>query len=125
VRLRYPLLNVNIWAISSVMREIIPLIEILDEIKENINVIGDIIPEVRCKVFEDINGAVEVATSAKHPKMRPRKMYINNKYHHFRKSALSGKVKILPVSAKEMLADILTKNCNEKTLNMLRPQIMG
>jgi hypothetical protein len=93
------------------MREVLPLIEILDEIKDNIKGIGDIIPEVHCKVFEDNSGAVEVATSAKHPKMRPRTKHINNKYHHFRESV----VKILSVSTKEMLADILTKICNEET----------
>jgi hypothetical protein len=76
-------------------------------------------------VFEDNTRAVEVATSAKHPKMRPRTKHINNKYHHFKESVLSGKVKILPVSTKEMLVDILTRNCNEETLNRLRPQIMG
>jgi hypothetical protein len=112
-------------AISTVMREVLPLIEILDEIKDNIKGIGDIIPEVHCKVFEDNSGAVEVATSAKQPKMIPRTKHINNKYHHFRESVLSGKVKILSVSTKEMLADILTKKCNEETLNRLRPQIMG
>jgi hypothetical protein len=112
-------------AISTVMREVLPLIEILDEIKENIKGICDIIPEVHCKVFEDNSGAVEVATSAKHTKMRPRTKHINNKYHHFRESVLSGKVKILSASTKEMLADILTKNCYEETLNRLRPQIMG
>jgi hypothetical protein len=109
----------------SVMREVLPLIEILDEIKDNIKGIGDIIPEVDCKVFEDSSGAVEVATSAKNPKMRPHTKHINNKYHHFRESVLSGKVKILSVSTKEMLTDILTKNCNDETLNGLRPQIMG
>jgi hypothetical protein len=65
------------------MRELLPLIEILDEIKDNIIGIGDIIPELHCKMFEDNSGAVEVA-SAKHPKMRPRTKHINNKYHHFR-----------------------------------------
>jgi hypothetical protein len=107
------------------MREVLPLIEILDEIKDNIKGIGDVIPEVHCKVFEDSSGALEVATSAKHPKMRPRTKHINNKNHHFTESVLSGKVKILSVSTKEMLADILTKNCNKETLNRLRPQIMG
>jgi hypothetical protein len=79
--------------ISSVMREVLALIEILDEIKENIKKIGDIIPEVHCKVFEGNSGAVEVTTSAKHPKMRPRTKHINNKSHHFRESVLSGKLR--------------------------------
>jgi hypothetical protein len=112
-------------AISTVMREVLPLIEVMEEIKLKVKGMKNIVPEIHCKVFEDNSGAVEVATSAKNPKMRPRTKHINNKYHHFREAVLKGKVQIVPVSTKDMVADILTKNCNEETLGRLRPKIMG
>jgi hypothetical protein len=40
-------------------------------------------PVMRCRVFEDNNGAVELATSINSPKMRPRTKHINPKNHHF------------------------------------------
>jgi hypothetical protein len=54
-------------------------------------------------VFEDNNGALELATA---PKMRPRTKHIAIKYHHFRSSVDSGAVLI---DTKNQIADIFTK----------------
>jgi len=37
-------------------------------------------PKIHCKVFEDNEGAIEIANV---PKMRPRTKHLNIKYHHF------------------------------------------
>jgi hypothetical protein len=42
---------------------------------------------VHCKVFEDNEGAIEIA---KVPKMRPRTKHLNIKYHHFREEVRKG-----------------------------------
>jgi hypothetical protein len=39
----------------------------------------------------------------------------NTKYHHFRNKVQDGTISIHPASTEDMLADILTKICNEET----------
>jgi hypothetical protein len=82
-------------------------------------------PHLHCHVFKDNSGAVELATSVKNPKMRTRTRHINTKYHHFRGKVQDGTISIHPVSTSDMLADILTKVCNEEIHTRLRAQLMG
>jgi hypothetical protein len=82
-------------------------------------------PQLHCRVFEDNSGAVELASSVKNPKMRPRTRHINTKYHHFRSKVQDGTISIHQVSTEDMLADILTKVCNEQIHTKLREQLMG
>jgi hypothetical protein len=42
-----------------------------------------VLPTVKCKVFEDNVGAIELA---KAPHMRPRNKQIDIQYHHFREA---------------------------------------
>jgi Reverse transcriptase (RNA-dependent DNA polymerase) len=94
-------------ALSTSLRQTIPLIRLVEELQSRLNLPMDTVPTVYCTVFEDNSGAVELA---KVPKMRPRTKHINTKYHHFRQHVFEGKIKIVQVSTKEQLADILTKN---------------
>jgi hypothetical protein len=112
-------------AISSATREVLPLIELMDELEEKGILERSVKPVMRCRVFEDNSGAVELATSVKSPKMRPRTKHINTKYHHFRQQVQEGRIEIEAIGTEDMLADILTKVVNEETLLRLRPRIMG
>ena len=103
----------------------LPLIELMDELEERGVIEKSVKPVMRCKVFEDNSGAVELATSVKSPKMRPRTKHINTKYHHFRQQVQEGRIVIEAIGTEDMLADILTKVVNEETLLRLRPRIMG
>ena len=67
-------------ALSQAMRDVIPLLEVLSHIQKAIEVEIEK-PVVRCTVFEDNMGALELAIA---PKMRPRTRHIAVKYHHFR-----------------------------------------
>eukprot|EP00957_Ditylum_brightwellii_P118202 9015472-Ditylum_brightwellii.AAC.1 len=67
---------------SQAMREVISLINLLNEIKEPIRISQDSSVELKCTVFEDNNGCIELA---KCPRMRPRTKHISIKHHHFRK----------------------------------------
>jgi hypothetical protein len=56
-------------ALSQALREVMPISEILKELKEASFEYNTTIPMVHCKAFEDNTGAVEMARL---PKMRPR-----------------------------------------------------
>ena len=62
------------------MREIIPNMEHLEQLEKTLNIQSKH-PSVKCKVFEDNNGAIELA---KAPKICPRTKNIALKYHQFR-----------------------------------------
>jgi hypothetical protein len=112
-------------AISTATREILPVMELVQEMSENGYNLLSPVPKVHCRVFEDNSGAVEVASSVRNPKMRPRTKHINTKYHHFRTKVMDGTLSIHPISTNDMLADILTKNCTEEILTRLRFKVMG
>ena len=63
-------------------------------------------PSVKCKLFEDNNGAIELA---KAPKIRPRTKHIALKYHHFREHVQKGLIEINLIDTFEEVADIFTK----------------
>ena len=67
-------------ALSMSLRDVLPIMFLLDEMRErNFQVICTA-PHVYCKVFEDNSGALELARL---PKLRPRTKHINVCYHHF------------------------------------------
>ena len=93
-------------ALSSALREAIPLLELVREMREKkIMSIPDHI-DVHCKCFEDNSGALELAKS---PRMRPRTKHINIIYHHFRDAVKAGFVKIFSIDTNDQIPDILTK----------------
>ena len=67
-------------ALSQSMRDLIPLRTILAELSQIIEFKIET-PITYSTVFEDNNGAIELANE---PKYRPRTKHINVKYHHFR-----------------------------------------
>jgi hypothetical protein len=108
-------------ALSQAMRDVIPLLEVLNHIQRAIAV--DIErPVVRCTVFEDNQGALELAIA---PKMRPRTRHIAVKYHHFREHVERGLIKIVYVDTKGQLADMFTKALPFTLLQPLRESVLG
>ena len=112
-------------AISTATRDVLPMMELLHEMHEGGYVKDFHVPKFHCKVFEDNSGAVVLATSAKHPKMRPRTKHINTRYHHFRTKVMDGTLSIHPVPTEDMLADILTKNYPVQIVDKLRARTIG
>eukprot|EP00957_Ditylum_brightwellii_P178192 13572574-Ditylum_brightwellii.AAC.1 len=74
-------------AMSHAMREAIPLMRLLNEVKGSINICMDKKAEFKCTVFEDNNGCIELA---KCPRMRLRTNHLAIKYHHFRSKDEDG-----------------------------------
>ena len=68
-------------ALSTSLRELIPMVGMLQEAREHGLHVDYLPPKVHCTVFEDNSGARELARL---PKIRPRTKHINQLYHHFR-----------------------------------------
>ena len=77
---------------------------------------------MKCTVFEDNNGALELANV---PKIRPRTKHIAIKYHHFRTYVQQGDVRIVKVDATGQEADFLTKPLVQQLFYYLRCKVMG
>ena len=80
-------------------------------------------PEIVCTLFEDNNGALELANA---PRYRARTKHIALKNHHFREHLRRGLCKVLPIDMKEQIADQFTKALDLQTFLYLRTKkIMG
>jgi hypothetical protein len=91
---------------SQALRDVIPIMNLLQETREQNFKVVCIKPYVYCKVFEVNAGALELARL---PKLRPRTKHINVCYHHFCKHVQKGLIKIFPINTKDQIADALTK----------------
>ena len=98
-------------ALSTALREVIPMMELIEEMRvEGFGMMATT-PTVYCKVFEDNSGAVELATVHK---TRPRTKHLNVKYHHFRQFVDDGSIKVQGIGTDEQQADLLTKPLSEQ-----------
>jgi histone deacetylase 1/2 len=108
-------------ALSTALREVIPLMDQIQEARKH----GFDFPfapaRVHCKAFEDNSGALEMAVT---PKIRPRTKYINCKYHHFR-SHVGKTITIHKIDTSEQIADLLTKPLEEASFCKFRDIVMG
>ena len=93
-------------AMSQALRDVIPVMNLIQELGEKGFEVICTKPHVYCKVFEDNSGALELARL---PKLRPRTKHINVCYHHFREHVRKGLIKIFPINTKDQIADALTK----------------
>jgi hypothetical protein len=93
-------------AMSQALRDVIPVMNLLQEMREQNFKVVCIEPYVYCKVFEDNTGALELARL---PKLCPRTKHINICYHHFYKHMQKVLIKIFPINTKDQIAGALTK----------------
>ncbi len=91
---------------SQALRDVIPVMNLLQEMREQNFKVVCIEPYVYCKVFEDNAGALELRRL---PKLHPRTKRINICYHHFCNHVQKGLIKIFPIDTKDQIADALTK----------------
>ena len=91
---------------SQSLRDVIPVMNLLQEMWEReFQVICNEF-YVYCKVFEDNSGALELARL---PKLCPKTKHINVCYHHFPKHVRKGLIMIFPINTKDQIVDVLTK----------------
>ena len=108
--------------LSKALREVIPIMNLLKEMKKKGYNIVATQPKVMCRVFEDNSGALEMAINHK---FRPRTKHLNIKYHHFRSYVDRAQITIHPIESKNNLADMLTKGQPLALFRIHRYYIMG
>eukprot|EP00171_Calliarthron_tuberculosum_P007750 IDg7750t1 len=108
-------------ALSHSLRDALPTQSVLSELA---SIFFFSSPELlmRCDLYEDNAGAVELASN---PKYRPRTKHIAVKYHHVKERVHKGEVKVRKISTHLQKADLLTKELDSTTFRRLRALTMG
>jgi len=108
-------------ALSASLREVIHLMQLIEEARDLgwDTFMGK--PTVHCTVFEDNSGCLEMARL---PKMRARTKHLNVRLHHFREHVRKGLISILHVASEFQLGDMLTKRQPEVLFVVQRESIM-
>ena len=109
-------------SLSQSLRTVIPVINLIDEMKTNSISTISTAPTIFCKAFEGNSGVLELAKS---PKLTPRTKHINLSYHHFREAVRLRTIQLFPISTVNQLADIYTKPLPRDLFIKLRKVIMG
>ena len=109
-------------ALSQALRDTIPIMQLLQEIRDRGYNVKNSIPKVTCKLFEDNSGALELA---RFPKMRPRTKHINQMYHHFRSYVGAKLIEIFPIGTAYQIGDMFTKPLPRDQFKRLRFKLMG
>eukprot|EP00978_Attheya_sp_CCMP212_P002524 scaffold5126_cov29-Attheya_sp.AAC.3 len=109
-------------ALSQSLRELLPVMRLLNEAKAiGINILHTK-PIIRCTVFEENKGTLELTNV---PKMRARTKHINSKYHHFRDFVIRKIVSVLACDTSRQLGDGFTKSTSKEIFLRHRMEIMG
>jgi hypothetical protein len=109
-------------ALSQAMREVLPIIWLMEEARKQEIPVLNTTPKIHCKVFEDNAGSIEIANI---PKMRPRTKHLNIKYHHFSDAVKKGTISIYHTRTEEQITDIFTKPLPEQPFMKFREKMMG
>lgn len=108
-------------ALSQSLREVIPLMSMMKELKESFP-IQITIPNFNCTVHEDNQSCISMATKQK---FSPRTKHIALKYHHFRSYVNRKEIEIHYINTADQIADALTKPLDRNLFFGLRKLLMG
>ena len=111
-------------ALSSALREVIPLMTMFEEINKTFPLMIDA-PNFICKIHEDNQSCIRMAMSEK---FTPRTKHIALKYHHFRSflhKESGPKIQIQYCRTEDQKADILTKPLTNELFFRLRYMLSG
>jgi len=109
-------------ALSTALREVIPLMTMMEELKLSLPVLYVDKPDFFCKVWEDNQACLAMATNKK---FSPRTKHISLKYHHFRSFVDRRRIVINYVDTLKQQADIFTKPVQDHLFPKLRFMLMG
>ena len=105
-----------------ILRELIPIMQLLKELKRAGFSIESTMPKVICKVFNENSGALEMAIFHNH---RSRTKHRNVKLRHFRESVNRSEVTILTIGSLYQAYDYLTNVFNQNTLGRHHFTVQG
>jgi hypothetical protein len=108
--------------LSSAAQEILPLLSLAKEAAKQGVISETSAPIMKCKIFEDNIGAVEIANV---PKMRPRTKHLNVKYHFFCQFVQMGILLVEHIAGEHQIADILPKALEVITFLRHRKKMIG
>ena len=111
-------------ALSTAMREFIPLQRILFEIADRLNLKSIKSSVIKSTIWEDNSGCLTLA-SLEPPRMTPRSKHYGTKYHWFREKLEELDITLQKVATADQLADIMTKGLPHGPLTHLRKLLMG
>ena len=114
-------------ALSSVMREMLPLKRMVKAIAKTVTGNDDVQMNCVSDVWEDNNGALQVATT---PKITPQSKFFAVKLHFFKEHVKTpqnptGEVNIQKIETTAQIADLMTKGLVEAKFVPLRDKLMG
>ena len=109
-------------ALSASMRTLLPLRSLLGEIVKELKLPPDFKSTISCRVFEDNNGALLLATKQR---ITNRTKYFLVKWHFFWHHVTNGDVQVLKIATTDQLADYLTKGLNRETFERIRKLAQG
>ena len=115
--------DAELIALSTALREVIHLQNLLLELRGCNFPIPFTIPQVVCRTFEDNASCIEVAQSDH--KIRPRTKHVSVRLFYFCDHVEKGLIQIEHVPSKYHLADIFMKPLPRDQYIRLRDQIMG
>ncbi|KAI2488976.1 hypothetical protein MHU86_25628 [Fragilaria crotonensis] len=109
-------------ALSSAMRTLLPLQTMLLELIGGLQLPDTLTSTVKCRVFEDNNGALLLATNQQ---ITNRTKYFQVKWHFFWSHVRDGTIVIIKVDTQEQWADMLTKGLNRESFERVRRLVQG
>ena len=110
-------------ALSTLMRELIPLRGIIQDLSPFLNLRKENI-SIKTTVYEDNQSCIQLANK---PQFRARTKHIAIKYHFFREhiKKSNGQMTVTYINTKHQIADILTKALPRDQFTILRKQLTG
>ena len=88
------------------LREVIAIIDLLEDLSTKGLPIHKVAPRIRCTTFEENISCIKIATNQK---TRPRTKHISIRLHHPRSHIVRKIIAIEYINTKQQIADILTK----------------
>jgi hypothetical protein len=104
------------------LQDVLPIMFLIQEMKDKGFQVICTKPYIYCKVFEDNLGALELARL---PKLCPCTKHIKVCYHHFREHVQNGLIKIFPISTKDQTVNTLTKALAQNDFQCHRRHMCG
>ena len=115
-------LEAEYQSLSDCLRSVIHVRALVIEVTEAVGVSSAVVATINATVFEDNNGALQLATSQR---ITSRTKYFHVKWHHFWSHVRAGTIVILKIESAAQEADYLTKGLSREIFEKIRKLVQG